>query len=398
MGHSKLYRNFIILQEDSKYAKDKDSSKQVSGYAKLEAKGDKCKVSFYVQNLEASDKYCIMLVSYKKDNRKIINLGTLDINDLGKGEVTKEYLINNIAGLNFSFDDISGASVCKVNGESMSFILYGFINGESVKDDWKKCKIYNCDKEKENYYKESCESCDKKKKKLKDKEEKCKDKHNEDDKCKENHDDDKCKDEHHDNDKCKSEHNDDDKCFEECKQSDSNAICEDKQECTRSDIQNKFDKYEQEIEKKNNQNIDPYDFDLKGKLGDFFESVVKDFKQIKYKITEIKYCKWYKAEVKSIDDMCDTSNYNKYTIAFYPMMNYYPYIKKYGYFMIGYKCDEKGNLKYIVYGVPGTKSKDSQPYGGQTGFVTWMKTEKDDLGLWLMFYDYKKSMVVIPEK
>ena len=94
--------------------------------------------------------------------------------------------------------------------------------------------------------------------------------------------------------------------------------------------------------------------------------------------------------------MCNISNYNKYTIAYFPMINNYPYIKKYGHFILGYKCDEKGNLKHIVYGVPGKKSIDEQPYGGKTGFVTWMKSDDNGIGYWLMFYDYKTSTIVVP--
>jgi D-alanyl-D-alanine carboxypeptidase len=78
-------------------------------------------------------------------------------------------------------------------------------------------------------------------------------------------------------------------------------------------------------------------------------------------------------------------------------LNYYPYIKKHGYFMLGYKCDSEGNLKYIVYGVPGKKDKDEQPYDGKTGFVTWVSDkDSDEVGCWLMFYDYKNSTVVVP--
>ena len=133
-------------------------------------------------------------------------------------------------------------------------------------------------------------------------------------------------------------------------------------------------------------------------MGNFFEGMIKDFKEIKDKFKEIKYCKWYKVEVNSIEDMCNTSDYNKYTIAYYPMINYYPYIKKYNNFLLGYKCDRLGELKYIVYGVPGTKDKGNQPYGGKTGFVTWMSDGSTEMGYWLMFYDYKKSIVVIPTK
>ena len=54
-----------------------------------------------------------------------------------------------------------------------------------------------------------------------------------------------------------------------------------------------------------------------------------------------------------MEDLCDESNYNKYTLAYYPMLNYYPYISKDGYFLLGYKCNRDGEIKYIVYGIPG---------------------------------------------
>ena len=68
--------------------------------------------------------------------------------------------------------------------------------------------------------------------------------------------------------------------------------------------------------------------------------------------------------------------------------------------MIGFKCDDEGRVKYLVYAVPGTKDKLEQPYGGKSGFVTWMPYSKKgkDYGYWLMFYDFKNSMIVVPMK
>lgn len=51
VAHNKLYRNFIILQQDEKINLE-STEKALSGYAKVEAKGDKCKISFYAQNLK----------------------------------------------------------------------------------------------------------------------------------------------------------------------------------------------------------------------------------------------------------------------------------------------------------------------------------------------------------
>ena len=194
MGHNKLYRNFIILQADN-------DNKQTSGYAKIEAKGDRCKIFFYVQNLEKSEKYYMALICYKKDNRKIINLGPIEIGDASKGQCMKEYYVNNIAGLNVNYEDILGAAICTMVDDKMSFILYGFNNSESIGDDWKNCKICNYkeieekeivkdhivpkekeDNKKDKYKHNSCKSCEHKEKDYGDKEE---NDYNDEKKCKE---------------------------------------------------------------------------------------------------------------------------------------------------------------------------------------------------------------------
>lgn len=135
MAHNKLYRNFIILQEDENNASSGD--KAVSGYSKIEAKGDKCKITFYAQNLKKEDNYSIVLICYKKDTKQIIDMGPLLVSDNGKGEASKEYHSENIAGINMSFDKISGAGICKNTGGKLVFMLYGFMNGEKPGTDGK---------------------------------------------------------------------------------------------------------------------------------------------------------------------------------------------------------------------------------------------------------------------
>lgn len=435
MAHNKLYRNFIILQEDENNHSN-SADKPLSGYAKIEAKSDKCKISFYAQNLKKDENYTIVLICYKKEVKQIIDLGKLEVNEVGKGEAIKEYYINDIAGLNLSYEKISGAAICKHKNEQLSFLMYGFMNNENIKDDWKKCKVVKCyDKDKTTEYKKLVkeefkvkDDCKKEepKKEVKDKKDhkhddkECKDDHKEDkkdhkyDECKDDHhdhhhDEKDCKedyDHHHDEKDCKEDHHDkydkhkmDYGCDEKCKRGDELDGAEIEVEVDESVTQKDFDEYEESInELRDNQEIDPYDFRIKGAIGDFFNNIVKGFEEVKGKFKEIKYCKWYKIKISGIDDMCNTSDYNKYTVAYYPMLNYYPYIKKYGYFFIGYKCDSKGNLKYIVYGIPGNKDKDEQPYVGKTGFVTWVSSDDGKLGCWLMFYDYKNSNIVVPMK
>ena len=171
--------------------------------------------------------------------------------------------------------------------------------------------------------------------------------------------------------------------------------------------QNKFDEYEKDLQQKFEElryrnavgDInDDYDFELRGSIGEFFTSIVDGLEPLRV-TNEIKKCKWYKVKVKNFDEMCNISNYNKYTTLYYPMINYYPYISKKGHFLVGLKCDNKGRVKYIIYGVPGSKDKQSQPYGGKTGFVTFVPERAgSNEGHWLMFYDFKNSLVVVPMK
>lgn len=421
MAHSKLYRNFIILQEDEKKHSG-SGDKALSGYAKIEAKSDKCKISFYAQNLKKEEKYSLVLICYKKDLKQVVELGSLNVSESGKGESSKEYYIDNIAGLDLSYEKISGAAICKHKDNQLIFLMYGFINGENIDESWKKCKVIKDKSIKEpskeikkeekkigkvkfeekqgNEKEKTCSKCELKtnkeeveeKSKYKKEEEKDECKVEEKPKHKKEEKKDEC--EVKEKPKHKKEQKEDEY---EVKKEHKTKDCTDN--CKREE-DNKFESYERMIDqKRGEEDIHEDDFRIKGTIGDFFMDITKGFEEVKNVSKEISYCKWYKVRVNTLDDMCNVSNYNKYTVAYYPMLNNYPYIKKYGYFMLGYKCDSEGNLKYIVYGVPGKKDKDEQPYAGKTGFVTWMSNaEGSKEGCWLMFYDYKNSMVVVPMK
>ena len=389
-SNNRLYRNFVILQEDERgYANSED--KTLSGYSKIEAKGDKCKISFYAQNLKKdNDKYYMVLICSKKDIKQIVNLGPLEVTDKGKGEVTKEFNVSNIAGLNLDFDKISGAAIVKMNNDSPIFVMCGFLNGQQPTDNWKGYTIVktrdvrstksNIIKDSKKYIKKN----DSKKRKVKE----------------ESLSENEAKEEEkpiienpiRDEVEVKIEPEETKKEFAESEESEIIKENEPKE-----NLRGKFEDYEDKIEA--NKEFDPINGKIRGSIGEYFESIVDGFERDTDSIDELKYTKWYKVPVHDLREMCNMNNYNKYTLAYYPMLNYYPYIKKYGFFMIGYKCDSKGNLKHIIYGVPGKKDKDEQPYDGRTGFVTWVSIKNNaNNGCWLMFYDFKNSTVVVPMK
>ncbi len=408
-SNNKLYRNFIILQEDER-GYSNASDKTLSGYSKIEARAEKCKVSFYAQNLKKdTDDYHMILICCKKDCKQIIDLGKIVIGDSGKCEMTKEYDASNIGGLGVSFDKICGAALAKMKDGLPIYVMCGFLNSEQPSDSWKNYKVVKCNEHKQTTMekkpkKDECKDdkkSDKKSEKKSDKcEEKCEHKKRDDDDkpveissiSKEDNDGDV-------QEKPRGEEvNTEESKVEEPKIEES-KIEEPKIEevpyVPRENLRGKFEDYEEQIEAV--KEFDPDVSDIRGSIGEYFEAVSDGFQRCKGKYKEVKFTKWYKVPVNDLYEMCNMSNYNKYTLAYYPMLNYYPYIKKHGYFMLGYKCDSEGNLKYIVYGVPGKKDKDEQPYDGKTGFVTWVKDKDvDDVGCWLMFYDYKNSTVVVP--
>ena len=394
-SNSRLYRNFVILQEDERgYSNSND--KTLSGYSKIEAKGDKCKVSFYAQNLKKDDdNYYMMIICCKKDTKQIVNLGPIEISDTGKGEATKEYSVSNIGGLDLQFDKISGTAIAKLKDGVPIFVMCGFLNGQQPTDNWKNYPILKAkdtrvkvvekttEKEHKNEQRKPEIKIDKvKKDNIKDKNETI-DKENIEEKSIEE--------------KIERVEEQIEEIKEEVKEEPRIELTtEDKYRyLQRENLRGKFEDYEDEIEA--NKEFDPINGKIRGSIGEYFESIVDGFERDYNSINELKYTKWYKIPVHDLLEMCNMSNYNKYTLAYYPMLNYYPYIKKYGYFMIGYKCDSKGNLKHIIYGIPGKKDKDEQPYDGRTGFVTWVNVnENDKNGCWLMFYDFKNSTVVVP--
>ncbi|MGL5767881.1 MAG: hypothetical protein ACRCX8_19775 [Sarcina sp.] len=362
MAHSKLYRSFIILQEDERgHSISKD--KPLSGYAKIEVKGDSCKIAFYAQNLKTDYGNChMMLICNKKDAKVLIELGSMNITEQGKVESSHEYDSKDIGKTGFDYDKVVGAAIYKQIGGQMVYLMCGFLNGEQPSNNWKEYSKVQCSKdaklEKKSYVKD-------------------------DDKSKKKCDDDKGQDK--DKQSSKTEEKKDDKS--NVKAPEKDCGCKEREE---------FDKYEENIELvRSNKDKEP---DFKGAMGEFFSNIVVGLEEVNV-TDEIKNVKWYKVPVSCFEEMCNICNYNKYTTLYYPMLNYYPYIIKNGCFTIGLKCNEKGKIKYLIYGIKGTKEKVDQPYSGKTGFVTFVEGENsNEQGCWLMFYDFRNSMVVVPMK
>lgn len=406
MATKKNYsRYFIILQEDEK-GYSTDSNKFPTGYAKVEKKNNKCKVSYYVQNLRISkNPYHMVLICDRKNDKRLVKLGEIDIDNYGRAEISREYDVDNVANVNIPMETIKGAAIVTLDDSNVHGVLTGFANGSDLSD-WKSyAMIENKKRTKEE---EKVEV----KQELKQgivhvKEKKHKEKSEESKVTREDNIFDKYE---------KNIENIKEKTGDSPKIN-AKTITDDieQKEDQKIEIEEK-NKHRDELDKKIKGNNDhecikekDEDIDSRKKkekidvMDKFFVDLVKDLEEIKGVCPELGKCKWYKVDCKDLMNINPYMDCNKYNMVYYPMFSYYPYISRYGHYLLGYKYDKDGKVKYLVYAIPGTKAIYDQPCGGSTGFVTWFYKKADEdkdnsLGYWAMFYDFKNYTVVVPVK
>ena len=403
MAQKKNYsRYFIILEEDEKgYSLGVDKS--ASGYVKLENKNGKCKISYYVQNIKKqSSPYYMVLICNKKGSKDIIKIGEMNIDEYGRADICYEYPVDNIGNCGINADKISGAAIVKFLDSNIISVMSGFSTTDIPA--WKSFSIIESKERKKEDIKE-----EKTNKTIFDKYEetieeiKIKDSNNT------NKDGDnkvKSVQEHKEKGKDIKESNEKDLDSEDreigrdIKKSNEKDLCsedrkkgKDIKESDEKDLGKTKKPIEKNEYKKRNKQNTPI-----GLEGKYFRSLVEGLDSVDNITDEIKNCIWYKIDAKDEDDMRNTCNYDKFMVLYNPMLGYYSYIKKHGHYILGYKCDSSGNMKYLVYGIPGDKTREDQPFKGKSGFVTWIENKENNLGYWLMFYDYKTNNILIPVK
>ncbi|NFV14458.1 hypothetical protein FDG09_16585 [Clostridium sporogenes] len=410
MAQKKNYsRYFIILEEDEKgYSLGVDKS--ASGYVKLENKNGKSKISYYVQNIKKqSSPYHMVLICNKKGSKDIIKIGEMNIDEYGRADICYEYPVDNIGNCGINADKISGAAIVKFIDSNIISVMSGFSTTDIPT--WKSFSIVeNKERKKESVkeekanktifdkYEETIEEI-----KAKDNSNGNKDEANKEDseeKLVQEHKEKEVYNEAREKDKNKKEANKKDLDIEN-RGKDKDIKEFNKEDLDSKDIEKNnekdLDKEEKPIEKNRDKKRNKKNTPI-GLEGKYFRSLVDGLDSVDNITDEIKNCIWYKIDAQNEDDMRDTCNYDKFMVLYNPMLKYYPYIKKHGHYILGYKCDKLGNMKYLVYGIPGDKTREDQPFKGRSGFVTWIENKENNLGYWLMFYDYKTNNILIPVK
>ncbi|KNF09811.1 hypothetical protein CLPU_2c02630 [Gottschalkia purinilytica] len=160
-------------------------------------------------------------------------------------------------------------------------------------------------------------------------------------------------------------------------------------------------------------------YNLNGSKNHYFHNVENYSKQIaSYTLNILKFFKEVKPFKQNFENYTWWEiDYDKRNIyrGFLPYYNYlvsmyYPYrcvtkyttcqvqIKKYNHYIFG-MIEENESIQYYAYGVPGKFTKVDQPYGGATGFVTWIEksgSNEERLGYWIVYIDALTGKIVTP--
>lgn len=418
MSQKKNYsRSFIILQENEK-GHGISTDKLPTGYTKIETRNGKCKVFFYVQNLKSASKpYYMVLVCNKKDTKKLIKLGELKLDEYGKAEISREYSENDVGESGIGIDRVIGASISQFNGSDMQVLMSGF-NATDIPEDWKTYSLAGTKSKEVNSNTEKTVEVKKvETKKAEDKPVEIKEavkaevvnpkaderKMEENIKHQEKHLDKKESvnifDKYEESIENAKKNNSDESKNIEVNEAKDEKREENKCPCYSYEKQKTQNNFESEMPIEENKN---QDYPI-GKTGEFFKGLTDELEDLGETFPDVRCCRWYKVSADFRKHRHYREDNNKYTLLYYPMMPYYAYIQKSGCYLVGYKYAPEGKMKYIVYGILGTKNKCDQPFGGKTGFVSWVPMERgkegcDDKGCWLMFYDFKNANILVPRR
>lgn len=355
-------RMYIMLEQDeigSALLKDKE----ITGYLKVETRSGRGRITASLQNLDPNFSYNVKFLK-SGENPQIIEFGAVRVDDKGRGGAEWTFDTDNVMGSGSKFDDLSVAFVEADNGNklvTLSSIM------DKTRFNWK------------SIYKKLMKSSDIK------------------------------------NAENKNEITQEEKPYlNEIPKGEPQNYAVPEFENTKTgepEIEIQLDT-ETEINEIQNINIpeEKTEFDTNAEIKKEADKDAKskDKESKGYEINSNEknngYVKYLREYVNNIVNYLDEvypfekglEGYRWWRIKTGNKDSYYDH------YLVGFVNDEKGKLKYIVYGMPGLFTLSDQPFGGMTGFVYWNPVKENmrsagDAGYWLMHIDASTGQIAIPK-
>ena len=140
-------------------------------------------------------------------------------------------------------------------------------------------------------------------------------------------------------------------------------------------------------------------------LADYSMNILKFFKKVNPFDEEDEEYTWWEIEYDEQNAYRGFLPYHNYIVNVYyphPFMNRITtcqsLMKKHKHYIFGI-FEEKKEIKYYIYGVPGRFTREEQPYRGMTGFKTWAEKKNENikenkLGYWFMYIDATTGKII----
>ncbi|MGV8154372.1 MAG: hypothetical protein ACLKAO_08710 [Alkaliphilus sp.] len=381
MMQRRYKRYFVMLEsEDKGFEKFKDENPK--GYAKVEIKNGTGIINISCQNLRKLElnkkRYrCYLINTEKKPIVNIVDIGPLEVDDKGYGELAWQFNPQNVKATREEIDNFDVLLVIaeKVEGSrSLEVALVGYMNKE--KTQWRSLvekKMYGIEKDKDiRVLNVKNEVLKEEKKALKEKQ------------------------------GLKQEPKQEIKQEASIKERETFETS-----ATEKEIEKKSDKREAKT-LNSSDSAKKEKSDWASVVHMYIISNLEMFPKTTLLDNHLSNYEWWRI------------NYNYYTIyteympyiayieaAKYPT-HYNPYhhpaechrmIYDYQHYMFGIAYDEKRKVVHYVYAIPGKKTKADQPYEGKTGFTHWCSSKnsrEETFGYWLLHIDAKTGKVVNP--
>lgn len=349
-----IYKRFYIVfnQEEKGCSLE---GKEVTGYLKVEFRGSRGRITAALQNLNPTFSYNVKLI---KDEGEVavVDFGAIKVDDKGRGGAEWTFNAEDVKDSGISWEEFSVAFIEAHDGTKMLVPLATAINKKTA--NWKAVyKKYQLKIKEEEILKE------------------------------------------------KSDKNDRETKEEEAEI----AILENQKGAENEDTENKFDeenKHLQDVTSKAQPENNFYLYvpektheslihssDIQQQKNNFNDREESEEGYIKYLREYVNNIVNFLEEVKPFEKNFEGYRWWKVKTGY----------KEGGFdhYLVGFVNDENGELKYIVYGMPGFFTLADQPFGGMTGFVVWKPVKENsrgarDEGYWILHIDAKTGQIAVP--
>lgn len=306
-------RSYIVLNPEDKGCSFE--GKEVSGYLKLEFRGNRGRVTAALQNLNPDYSYNLKLLKSNGDV-VVVDFGALKVDDKGRGGGEWTFDLEDVKGSGLKWEEFSVILVEAHDGEKFLVPLVSQMNKKSSnwKSAYRKYLIKRESEESETHKEETVEE-------------------------------------------------------KKVEVSPAPETVYEKIEPEEDALKENLEEYSKKEENKEEADYIKY-------LKEYVNNIVNFLEEVQPFEKNLEGYRWWKVKTGYREGSFD-------------------------HYLVGFVKDEKGDLKYIVYGMPGFFTLSDQPFAGMTGFVVWKPVREGfrgprDEGYWLMHIDAKTGQIAVP--